>query len=459
MKTFDVDLFVIGAGSGGVRAARVAASHGARVAIAERSRVGGTCVVRGCVPKKLFVYASRVNQVLSDAAAFGWQLGESRFDWPTLLGNKNVEIARLEGLYRSGLAQAGVALVEGHATIDGPNTILIRGTLERIRAKRILVATGGSPNRDLDIPGIGYAIDSNDVFELGNLPPRALIIGGGYIAIEFAGLLHGLGVKTSLVHRGAKLLRGFDSDIQIELERAYRRRGIDLRLAETVSRIDRADDVLRVALSSGLCVDVEAVILAAGRRPNTRDLGLEAIGVKLGSTGAIIVDATGQSSVPWLYAVGDVTNRVNLTPVAIREGQAFADRVFGKEHSRFNYRNIPTAIFSTPEVAVVGMSESEARLLCPELEIFRSSFTSLTSAMNPGTPRVNIKLLVDRTNDRVLGAQAIGEGAAEMIQLIAVALSAGVTKHDFDRTVALHPTIAEEWTTMHVSEKYSSTSV
>jgi glutathione reductase (NADPH) len=459
MSTYDFDLIVIGGGSGGVRAGRIAAGYGAKVAVAEEYRFGGTCVIRGCVPKKLFVYASRFNQLFSDAKGFGWRPGELNFDWPTLLRNKNAEISRLEGLYRSALAKAGVSLIDGRAVIDGENTVCIEGTAARFRARRVLIATGGTPNHDFDIPGIEHAIDSNDVFEMTRLPRSVLIVGGGYIAIEFAGIMHGLGVQTSLLHRGARLLRGFDDDIQLEIERAYRQRGINVQLGATLKRIDRTDKVLRATLSTGASLEVEAVILAAGRVPNTCGLGLESAGVELDATGAIRVDSNAQSSVPWIYAVGDVTNRVNLTPVAIREGHAFADRIFGEGSSAFDYTNIPTAIFSTPEVAVVGMSEVEARQRYPKLEIFRTDFKPMKSTMNSGIERAHFKLLVDAGSDRVLGAQAIGEDAAEMIQLIAIAMAAGATKRDFDRAVALHPTMAEEWTTMRVSEKCYTTVV
>ncbi|WP_206998608.1 glutathione-disulfide reductase [Trinickia mobilis] len=453
MNVFDVDLLVIGAGSGGVRAARAAAGHGATVAIAEQSRVGGTCVIRGCVPKKIFVYASRLEQSFSDAVGFGWSLSNAQFDWPTLLRNKNTEIARLEGLYRLGLAKAGVSLIDGRAVVEDDQTVRIEGTDHRYRARRVLIATGGTPNRGFDVPGIEHAIDSDAVFELEHLPRSVLIVGGGYIAVEFAGIMHGLGVQTNLLHRGTALLRGFDNDVQIEIERAYRKRGIGVRLHATLKRIDRTDRNLRATLSDGTCLEVEAVILAAGRLPNTRGLGLESVGVELDPEGAIRVDDTAQSSVPWIYAVGDVTNRVNLTPVAIREGQAFADRSFGTQFSYFDYQNIPTAIFSTPEVAVVGLNEIEARQRCPTLEIFRTDFRPMKSSITASTERIHFKLLVDASSDKVLGAQVIGDGAAEMIQLIAVAMRAGATKGDFDRTVALHPTVAEEWTTLRVSEK------
>jgi len=346
-----------------------------------------------------------------------------------------------------------VTLIDARAVVEDNHTVRIEGTEHRYRAKRVLIATGGTPNRTFKVPGIEYAIDSDAVFELEKLPRSVLIVGGGYIAVEFAGIMHGLGVQTDLLHRGATLLRGFDSDVQTEIERTYRERGIGVRLGATLKRIERTDSGLRATLSDDTCLEVEAVILAAGRLPNTRGVGLESVGVKLDLDGAIRVDDTAQSSVPWLYAVGDVTNRVNLTPVAIREGHVFADRFFGPHFSDFDYRNIPTAIFSTPEVAVVGLSEIEARRQCPILEIFRTDFRPMKSTMTASTERVHFKLLVDASSDKVLGAQAIGDGAAEMIQLIAVAMTAGVTKRDFDRTVALHPTMAEEWTTMRVSEK------
>lgn len=454
MTAFDVDLFVVGAGSGGVRAARVAAQHGATVAIAEQSRVGGTCVIRGCVPKKIFVYASRFGKSFDDAASFGWRLHDTRFDWPTLLRNKNAEITRLEGRYRAGLAAAGVALIDGRAVVTDRHTVRIEGTQRAWRAKRILIATGARPNRAFDVPGIEHAIDSDAVFELEKLPRSALIVGGGYIAVEFTAIMQGLGVRTTLLHRGPALLRGFDRDVQTGIEQACRARGVDVRLGATLQRIDRAGGDLLAALSDGTRLEVETVILAAGRVPNTRGLGLESVGVELDARGAIRVDDTAQSSVPWLYAVGDVTDRVNLTPVAIREGQAFAERFFGHRASKVDYRQIPTAIFSTPEVATVGLSETQALRSGLTPAIWRADFRPMHAAMTAGTERVHFKLLVDRTTDTVLGAQAIGEGAAEMIQLIAVAMTAGVTRQHFEQTVALHPTMAEEWTTLRIGETF-----
>lgn len=451
MRTFDVDLFVIGAGSGGVRAARIAASHGASVAIAEHSRVGGTCVIRGCVPKKLFVYASRFGRHFGDASGFGWEARDVRFGWRTLLASKNTEISRLEGLYRQGLEKAGVRLIDGRAVIDETQTVRIVHTGERIRARHVLIATGGRPNHEIDAPGIEHAIDSDAVFELPALPDRVAIVGGGYIAVEFAGIMQGLGVKTTILHRGARLLRGFDEDIRVEVERAYTVRGIDIRLATEIRRISRDEGGLRVAVSTGDTLDVDAVMLATGRTPNTQGLGLEQAGVHLDANHAIKVTVDANTSVPWIHAVGDVTNRVNLTPVAIREGHFFADRLFGEQRSEVDYRNIPTAVFSTPEVAVVGLPENEAREQHPELKVYRTRFRPMRASVTASDEHMYFKLLVDGTTDKVIGAHAIGEDAAEMIQLIAVSLTAGATKRDFDRTVALHPTMAEEWLTMRES--------
>ncbi|BDD94393.1 glutathione-disulfide reductase [Pandoraea sp. NE5] len=448
MSQFDVDLFVIGAGSGGVRAARVAAQYGARVKVAEEFRVGGTCVIRGCVPKKLLVYASRFADEFEDAAGFGWQVPSPTFDWKTLIARKDSEIARLEGIYRANLERAGAELVEARAVVEGPNTVVLPATGERITARHILIATGGKPADQPHFIGREHAISSNEVFHLESLPERITIIGGGYIALEFAGIFAGLGSKVTLVHRGPHLLRGFDDDVRTSLEAAYRDRGIDILLERTVARVDKAPGQLRVTMSDGSAHDTNVLLSAAGRVPYTQGLGLAASGVALNEKGAVIVDEFSRTNVPSIFAVGDVTDRVNLTPMAIREGQAFADTVFGERTTRVDHKRIPTAVFSTPEIGVVGLTESEARADYAQLQVYKASFRPLKATLSGRQERVLMKLLVDGATDKIVGAHMVGDHAGEQVQLLGVALTMGATKADFDRTLAVHPTAAEEWVTM-----------
>ncbi|WAL84817.1 glutathione-disulfide reductase [Pandoraea sp. XJJ-1] len=448
MPQFDVDLFVIGAGSGGVRAARVAAQYGARVKVAEEFRVGGTCVIRGCVPKKLLVYASRFADEFEDAAGFGWQVPSPTFDWKTLIARKDSEIARLEGIYRANLERAGAELVEARAVVEGPNTVVLPATGERITARHILIATGGKPADQPHFIGREHAISSNEVFHLESLPERITIIGGGYIALEFAGVFAGLGSKVTLVHRGPHLLRGFDDDVRTSLEAAYRDRGIEILLERTVARVDKAPGQLRVTMSDGSAHDTNVLLSAAGRVPYTQGLGLAASGVALNEKGAVIVDEFSRTNVPSIFAVGDVTDRVNLTPMAIREGQAFADTVFGERTTRVDHKRIPTAVFSTPEIGVVGLTESEARADYAQLQVYKASFRPLKATLSGRQERVLMKLLVDGATDKIVGAHMVGDHAGEQVQLLGVALTMGATKADFDRTLAVHPTAAEEWVTM-----------
>ncbi|VVD78586.1 glutathione-disulfide reductase [Pandoraea pneumonica] len=448
MPQFDVDLFVIGAGSGGVRAARVAAQYGARVKVAEEFRVGGTCVIRGCVPKKLLVYASRFADEFEDAAGFGWNVGTPTFDWNTLIARKDSEIARLENIYRTNLERAGAELIEARAVIEGPNTVVLPATGERITAGHILIATGGRPAEQPHFVGREHAISSNEVFHLDQLPKRITVIGGGYIAVEFAGVFAGLGSKVTLVHRGPHLLRGFDEDVRTSLEAAYRERGIDVVLDRTVTRADKGPDGLRVTLSDGTTHETDVLLSAAGRVPYTQGLGLAASGVALNDKGAVIVDEFSRTNVPTIFAVGDVTDRVNLTPMAIREGQAFADTVFGERTTRVDHKLIPTAVFSTPEIGVVGLIESEARKQFPQLKVYKAVFRPLKATLSGRQEKVLMKLLVDGGTDRIVGAHMVGDHAGEQVQLLGVALSMGATKADFDRTLAVHPTAAEEWVTM-----------
>ncbi len=448
MPQFDVDLFVIGTGSGGVRAARVAAQYGARVKVAEEFRVGGTCVIRGCVPKKLLVYASRFADEFEDAAGYGWQVPPPRFDWSTLIARKDSEIARLENIYRTNLERAGTALVEARAVVEGPNTVVLPATGERITARHILIATGGKPADQPHFVGREHAISSNEVFHLESLPERITIIGGGYIALEFAGVFAGLGSKVTLVHRGPHLLRGFDEEVRTSLEAAYRERGIDVLLERTIERADKSHDGLKITLSDRSTHVTDVLLSAAGRVPYTQGLGLAASGVALNDKGAVIVDEFSRTNVPSIFAVGDVTDRVNLTPMAIREGQAFADTVFGERPTRVDHRLIPTAVFSTPEIGVVGLTESEARALHPQLKVYKASFRPLKATLSGRTEKTLMKLLVDGATDKIVGAHMVGDHAGEQVQLLGVALSMGATKADFDRTLAVHPTAAEEWVTM-----------
>ncbi|GAB3628772.1 glutathione-disulfide reductase [Pandoraea terrae] len=439
---------MIGAGSGGVRAARIAAQYGAKVKVAEEYRVGGTCVVRGCVPKKLLVYASRYADEFEDAAGFGWQAGTPTFDWNTLIARKDSEIARLENVYRTNLAKAGAELIEGRAVVEGPHTVVLPTTGERITARVILIATGGRPGDQPHFAGREHAVSSNEMFHLERRPARATIIGGGYIAVEFAGILAGLGTQTTLVYRGPHLLRGFDDDLREGVEKAYRDKGIEVILNRTVERADKHGDILHITLSDGSAHETDLLMSAAGRVPYTQGLGLAASGVALGAKDAVIVDEFSRTNVPSIYAIGDVTDRVNLTPMAIREGQAFADSVFGERPTRVDHTLIPTAVFSTPELGTVGLTEADARRAYPDLQVYRAEFRPLKATLSGRAERVLMKLLVDGATDKVVGAHMLGESAGEQVQLLGVLLAMGATKADFDRTLAVHPTAAEEWVTM-----------
>jgi glutathione reductase (NADPH) len=446
MNSFDVDLFVIGAGSGGVRAARIAAGYGARVAIAEEYRVGGTCVIRGCVPKKLLVYASRFADEFHEAAGFGWTVGETKFDWPTLIANKDKEITRLEGLYAANLARSNVEIIKARAVLAGPNSVRLPDG-KTITAKHILIATGGTPKHDA-FPGSELAITSNEAFNLAKLPKRIVIVGGGYIAVEFAGIFHGLGVETTLVYRGEKILRGFDEDMRDGLTEALVRRGIKVITGQTIDSIYEDADDYQVKLSGGIGLVADQVMMAIGRAPNVAGLGLEGAGVKLGARGEIPVDAFSQTNVPSIYAVGDVTDRANLTPIAIREGHAFADSVFGGKTVKVDHSRIPTAVFSTPEIGTVGLSEADARKAGHELDIYKANFRPMKATLSGATDRMIMKLVVDAKSQLVLGCHVLGPDAGEIIQMAAIALELRATKADFDRTVALHPSAAEELVTM-----------
>jgi glutathione reductase (NADPH) len=446
-EDFDVDLFVIGGGSGGVRAARIAAGHGARVMLAEEYRVGGTCVIRGCVPKKLMVYAGRFADEFADAAGFGWQIQPPRFDWAALKASRDAEVARLEGIYGRNLADSGVEVVAERAVIEDPHTVRLLGSDRTVRAKFILIAVGASPVREPLIPGAELAIDSNGVFDLETQPARILVVGGGYIAVEFAGVFAALGTKTTLLHRGKTLLRGFDPEIATALGEAYAER-MDLRLGRTVERLDRHDGAIRATLDDGEFLDVDGVLVATGRRPNVDGLGLDRVGIALDARGAIPVEADSRTSVPSIYAVGDVTGRAALTPIAIREGHAFADTVFGNKPWCVDHRLIATAVFSTPEIGVIGHNEDVARDCYGAIDVYKAAFRPMKATLSGRNERVIMKVLVERASDRVVGVHVMGPDAGEIIQAVGIAVTMGATKADFDRTIAVHPTLGEELVTM-----------
>jgi glutathione reductase (NADPH) len=444
----EVDLFVIGAGSGGVRAARIAAGYGAKVMIAEEYRVGGTCVIRGCIPKKLFVYASRFSHDFEDAAGFGWTAPPAKFDWPTLIANKDREIARLEGVYRTNLEKAGVEIVETRAVIEDAHTVHLLSSGARLRCGHILIATGGTPFSGLQIPGVEHAISSNEAFHLPALPADIVILGSGYIAVEFACIFAGLGSRVTLVCRGENILRGFDDDVRTHVRTEMEARGIEVVLTELIAAIDRNGARYAATLTGGRRIEADRVMFAIGRKPNIAGLGIDRAGVKTGPDGGIEVDAYSRTSTPNIYAVGDVTNRINLTPVAIREGHAFADTVFGGRPTAADHCDVPTAVFSEPEVGAVGLTEAQARAQLPRVDIYKSTFRPLKATLSGSRTRMLMKLVVDGTTDKLKGAHIVGEAAGEMIQLLAVAMKMGATKADLDATMALHPTAAEELVTM-----------
>jgi glutathione reductase (NADPH) len=431
-----------------VRAARIAAGHGARVALAEGFRLGGTCVIRGCVPKKLLVYASRFADEFEDAAGFGWSVGETQFDWARLIAAKDREIARLENIYRNNLEKAGVTIFEEWAEVASPNSVRLVREDRIVTARYILVATGSSTDIDTRVIGSEEVITSNDAFELKELPKRIAIAGGGYIAVEFAGIFAGLGAETTLVYRGEKLLRGFDDDLRDGLMEAYAKRGIRVLTNATFWQIERTEKGLVGSLSDGTVLEADQIMFAIGRSPNTAALGLKKVGVALGERGEIIVDADNRSNVPSIYAIGDVTNRVNLTPVAIREGHAFADTVFGDKPWRVDYDNIPTAVFSTPEIGTVGLTELDAISAGYTIDIYKSRFRPMKHTLSGRDERTIMKLVVDRPTQKVLGVHMLGPDAAEIAQMAAIALRLGATKADFDATMPLHPSAAEELVTM-----------
>jgi glutathione reductase (NADPH) len=452
MAKYDVDLFVIGGGSGGVRAARIAAGHGAKVMIAEEYRVGGTCVIRGCIPKKLMVYASRYSHDFTEAEGYGWTVPTPTFNWTTLIANKDREIARLEAAYTTNLEKSGVEIIKSRAALEGTHDVRLATTGAHVRAEHILIATGGQPFHGHRIPGLEHVISSNEVFHLPELPRRILIQGGGYIAVEFAGVFAGLGAQVTLVYRGQNILRGFDDDVRAHLRAEYERNGIEVITNHTVAAIDKPG-ALRARLDDGREIEVDRILFAIGRKPNVAGLGLEAAGVKRAEHGGIAVDAYSQTSAPHIYAVGDVTNRINLTPVAIREGHAFADTVFGGKPTPVDHANVASAVFSEPEIGVIGLTEDMARERFKKVDIYRTEFRPLRATLSGRQTRVLMKLVVDGASGRVLGCHIVGPDAGEMVQLLGIAVKTGATKADFDATLAVHPTAAEELVTMRSPTK------
>jgi len=442
------DLFVVGAGSAGVRAARMSAGFGARVAIAEVYRPGGTCVIRGCVPKKLLVYAAHYRDDFEDARAYGWT-AQPEFSWPTLIANKNREIAQLEDFYRTLLKTSGVRLLEGRARVLDAHTVEVAG--RTYTAAHILVATGGWPTLPA-IPGIEHCITSNEALELSDLPRRVLVVGGGYVAAEFTGIFHGVGSKVILAYRGEQILRGFDLDVRQHLHQELLRKGIDVKLGCDVAGIERRPDgaleARLVAAGATATVVVDAVMYATGRHANTAGLGLESAGVKLRPDGAVIVDEYSRSTTENIFAVGDVTQRIALTPVAIREGAAVATTLYGGVATPADHVNVPHAVFSLPPVGVVGLGEAQARDLFANVKIYKTTFRPLKYTLSGRNERTLMKLVVDADSQRVVGAHMVGPDAPEIIQAIAIAVKAGLTKRDFDVTVAVHPTAAEEFVTL-----------
>jgi glutathione reductase (NADPH) len=448
MPEHDYDLFVIGGGSGGVRAARIAAEHGARVALAEGDKVGGTCVLRGCVPKKLIHHAAHFAEDLEDSIGFGWTTKGVAFDWATMLKNVIADTEYLSGIYIRNLEKSGAELIQSRAVVEGPNQVRIVEEDRVVTARYIIIATGARPFMDETVRGIEHAICSDDVFRLERLPKRLLIAGGGYIAVELASILAAFAVDVTVVHRGPEILRGFDADIRKHLHAAMERRGITIITDERIAEIARREKGFAVRTHGGRDIEADLVLFAIGRRPNTNGLGLEKAGVKLDALGEVVVDAMSRSNVDSIYAIGDVTHRLQLTPIAIREGHAVADTLFGGHATMVDYTNVPTAVFSLPEVGTVGLTEEEADKLLPSVDVYRAVFKPLENRVAGRDERMMMKLVVDGDSQRVVGCHLVGPAASEIAQMAAIPIKMGATKADFDRTVSLHPTIAEELVTL-----------
>ncbi|HEY1632436.1 MAG TPA: glutathione-disulfide reductase [Rhizomicrobium sp.] len=446
---YDYDLFVIGGGSGGVRASRMTGLSGKRVAIAEEYAFGGTCVIRGCIPKKLFVYAAQYGEDFEDAAGFGWTVPDKRFDWNVLVANKNKEIARLSDLYRANVVKAGVEIIDERAEFEDPHTIRLAKSGRKVTAERILVATGGRPMRPVGIiPGAEHCITSNEAFYLEKLPKRVVVVGGGYIAVEFAHIFHGLGVHTTLVYRGDKVLRGFDMDMRDALCDSMHKNGLRIVTNRNFKRIDKRGDELFALTDHGEMLEADAIMLAVGRVPNTDGLGLDKAGVALGDKGQIKVDDYSRTNVEHIFAIGDVTDRLQLTPVAIHEAMCFWNSVYDGKPTKVNHSGVPTAVFSRPEIGTVGLTEEQALAKGHAIDVYKSQFRPLKHTMSGRDMRALFKLVVDGKTGKVLGCHIFGFDAGEIIQTVAVALKMGATKSDFDATIALHPSAAEELVTM-----------
>lgn len=458
MARYDYDLFVIGGGSGGVRASRMAALAGARVALAEESRMGGTCVIRGCIPKKIFVYASHFADDFADSVGFGWTVGEPKFDWPTLIANKDKEIARLEAVYTRNVKAAGVEIFADRAVFEDAHTLRLLNEDRTVTAEKILIATGNRPTRALGtshiIPGGNLCITSNEAFHLEQLPKRILVAGGGYIALEFAHIFHGLGSNVSLIYRGEKVLRGFDDDIRDSVHDSMERRGMHVALGCEFTKIEKGGDTLHAETNKGDVIEADQIMLAIGRAPNTEMLHVEKAGVELGKRGEVKVDRFSRTSAEHIYAIGDVTDRMQLTPVAIHEAMCFARTAFEGVPTAPEHQNIATAVFTTPEIGVVGMSEMQALGMGHTIDVYKATFRPLRHTMTGKGEKMMVKLVVDQKTDKVLGCHIFGQSAAEIIQVVGIALKMGATKAEFDQTVAVHPTAAEELVTMR-TKSYS----
>jgi glutathione reductase (NADPH) len=449
---FDYDLFVIGGGSGGVRAGRMAALAGARVALAEESRMGGTCVIRGCIPKKLLVYASQFSENIVDAKGYGWDFGDCKFDWPTLIANKDREIARLEDLYTRNVQRAGVTVFADRAVFEDAHTLLLLNEDRRVTAGKILIATGNSPTREMGtthpIPGGELCITSNEAFHLDELPRRILIAGGGYIALEFAHIFHGLGSHVSIVYRGEKPLRGFDDDLRDALCESMKQRGLEVLLGCEFAKVEKRGHCLHAETNKAATIECDQIMLAIGRMPNTQALHVEKAGVELGKKGEVVVDEYSRTTAPHIYAVGDVTDRLQLTPVAIHEAMCFVETAFKNNPTKPDHLHVPSAVFTTPELASIGLSEQKALLMGHSIDVYKSTFRPLLHTLGGRDVRTLMKLVVDAATGKVLGCHIFGDHASEIVQAAAVAIRMGATKKDFDSTIALHPTAAEELVTM-----------
>jgi glutathione reductase (NADPH) len=448
MAQYDYDLFTIGAGSGGVRASRMSASYGAKVAVAEERYLGGTCVNVGCIPKKLLVYAAHFSEDFEDAAGFGWTVGERHFDWAKLIGNKNTEISRLNGVYRRLLQDSGVTIIESRAEVVDPHTVVVGGN--KITAQYLLIAVGGWPEVP-EFPGSEHAITSNEIFFLPTLPRKMTIVGGGYIGVEFAGIFHGLGVEVTQLYWDPLFLRGFDDDCRKTLADEMRKKGIDLRFNANIEKIEKRGAGLQATLNGGATIEADQILYATGRVPNTRSLGLDNTAVQMKENGAVIVDDYSQTYVDSIYAIGDCTDRMMLTPVAIAEGRAVAETLFNNNPMKPNYMNVPSVVFSQPNLGTVGLTEAEARERYTNIDVYRTTFKPLKHTLTGRDERTMMKIVVDHATDKVLGCHMVGPDAGEIIQGLAVAMNCGATKAQFDATIGIHPTAAEEFVTMRTA--------